>query len=179
MYSDPLWVTKPPLPDLLLLEKHGSCSLKNADLSFHPSSLVSLQRVAATPYTFKDGLHIPVGTTVSIRSYEIANEPDYFPNPETFSPNRYLNMGETSPHRYHFTPVSDDFLAVGSGAHACSGRFLAAYEIKIMIIELLIHFEMRFPKGQQARRESIYYDMAIISSDKVELLFKRRGDAEK
>lgn len=131
-----------------------------------PLSLVSLRRVTATPYTFKDGLHIPAGIMVSIPVYEIANDPDYFPNPETFSPYRYLNMSESSSHRYHFTSISDNFLAFGSGAHACPGRFLAAYELKIMMIELLTHFEMKFPEGQQARPESICYDMAISPSDK-------------
>lgn len=48
-----------------------------------------------------------------------------------------------------------------------------------MMIELLTHFEINFPKGQQARPESIYYDMAINPSDKVEVLFKRRGGAQK
>lgn len=116
---------------------------------------------------------------VNIPAYDIANDPDYFPNPETFSPYRYLNMSETSPHRYHFTSISDDFLAFGGGAHACPGRFLAAYEIKIMIIELLTHFEMKFLKGQQARPESIYYDMSIIPNDKADVLIKRRVGAEK
>lgn len=156
----------------------GFCSL-NADLFFHPSSLVSLRRVTATPYTFKDGLHIPAGIMVNIPAYDIANDPDYFPNPETFSPYRYLNMSETSPHRYHFTSISDDFLAFGGGAHACPGRFLAAYEIKIMIIELLTHFEMKFAKGQQARPESIYHDMSIIPNDKADVLIKRRVGAAK
>lgn len=131
------------------------------------------------PYTFKDGLHIPAGTTVSIPSYDIANDPDYFPNPETFSPYRYLNMSEISPHRYNFTAISDDFLAFGGGVHACPGRFLAAYEIKIMIIELLTHFEMKFPEGQKGRPGSIYYNMAIMPNEKVDVLFKRRAGAEK
>ncbi len=116
---------------------------------------------------------------VNIPAYDIANDPDYFPNPETFSPYRYLNMSETSPHRYHFTSISDDFLAFGGGAHACPGRFLAAYEIKIMIIELLTHFEMKFAKGQQARPESIYHDMSIIPNDKADVLIKRRVGAAK
>lgn len=148
--------------------------------SFTPCpSLASLQRVTTKPYTFKDGLHIPAGTTVSIPSYDIANDPDYFPNPETFSPYRYLNMSENSPHRYNFTSISDDFLAFGGGAHACPGRFLAAYEIKIMIIELLTHFEMKFAEGQKGRPGSIYYNMAIMPDEKVDVLFKRRGGAEK
>lgn len=116
---------------------------------------------------------------VSIPGYQIANDPDFFPNPETFSPYRYLNMSESSSHRYHFTSISDNFLAFGAGAHACPGRFLAAYELKIMMIELLTHFEMKFPKEQQARPESIYHDTAISPSDKVEVLFKRKGGAQK
>lgn len=48
-----------------------------------------------------------------------------------------------------------------------------------MIIELLTHFEMKFPKGQQARPESIYYDMSIIPNDKADVLIKRRVGAEK
>lgn len=148
--------------------------------SFPPCpSLASLQRVTTKPYTFKDGLHIPAGTTVSIPSYDIANDPDYFPNPETFSPYRYLNMSENSPHRYNFTSISDDFLAFGGGAHACPGRFLAAYEIKIMIIELLTHFEMKFAEGQKGRPGSIYYNMAIMPDENVHVLFKRRGGAGK
>lgn len=148
--------------------------------SFPPCpSLASLQRVTTKPYTFKDGLHIPAGTTVSIPSYDIANDPDNFPNPETFSPYRYLNMSENSPHRYNFTSISDDFLAFGGGAHACPGRFLAAYEIKIMIIELLTHFEMKFAEGQKGRPGSIYYNMAIMPDENVDVLFKRRGGAEK
>lgn len=131
------------------------------------------------PYTFKDGLHIPAGITVGMPAYDIANDPDYFPNPETFSPYRYLHMSGTSRHRYDFTSISDDFLAFGDGAHACPGQFMTAYEIKILVIELLTHFEIKFPEEQKGRPESTYVNMSILPDEKVKVLFKRRGSAER
>ena len=55
---------------------------------------------------------------------------------------------------------------------------MAVYEIKVMMIELLTHFEMKFPKGQQRQPEPSYDGMGVIPNEKVEVLFKGKGGAE-
>jgi len=101
----------------------------------HTLGQVTVQRAAATPYTFKDGLHIPRGTQVSFPSQQLNLDADVNPDPEQFDAYRYLRKRETiDPNRFHFASVSDDSINFGAGFHACPGRFFSQEELKLIFL---------------------------------------------
>jgi cytochrome P450 len=58
-------------------------------------------------------------------------------------------------HQYISTGKTD--LRWGYGRHACPGRFLADAEMKMLLSELLLHFDVKNPEGQ-GRHANIAFD---------------------
>jgi cytochrome P450 len=88
-----------------------------------------------------DGEHIPEGTVVGVPMYALHHNPDYFPNPFVFSPERWIqsknNSAETiSRARQAFFPFS-------VGSRTCSGKAQAYLQLKLTLAHLLWRFDMR------------------------------------
>ena len=104
--------------------------------------------MAAEPFTFKDGLHIPQFSQLAFPRYPYGMDADVNPDPETFDYKRHLRrrVGEDNATKFHFASVSDDTLAWGTGVHACPGRFLAQESLKLIFANLVARYEFRFDK---------------------------------
>src|SRR5437773_1765287 len=123
--------------------RHGFVALPNL-LGSTKIKPVAMQRSAVHDYTFKDGLHIPAGTQMSMPLQEVNLDPDIYPSPETFDGYRFLKLRETiDPHKFHYASVSDAAISFGGGTHACPGRFYASCELKLMLVEFLLRYEVR------------------------------------
>ncbi|KAI9751190.1 MAG: hypothetical protein M4579_006169 [Chaenotheca gracillima] len=143
----------------------------------NPIGFVTIQRSAVRPYTFKDGLHLPAGTQLSMLSYELAHDPELYPEPEKFDAYRFLRMREQiDPNRFHFASVSQDSIYFGAGNHACPGRFFASHEMKLMLVELLLGYEMKFREGE-GRPPNMVHDFANTPNLAAEIMFKARKAA--
>ncbi len=75
---------------------------------------------------------IPLGTGISVDAYGVHFDPDIYPEPHEFRPERFL---EDPPDGYSFLPF-------GGGAHRCLGAALALLEIKIALREILARLEL-------------------------------------
>ncbi|XP_075064404.1 cholesterol side-chain cleavage enzyme, mitochondrial isoform X1 [Mixophyes fleayi] len=99
-------------------------------LRLHPVA-ITLQR-----YTRRDTiLHnhmIPPGTLVQVGLYAMGRNPDVFPSPEQFSPERWLGGGST-----HFRG-----LGFGFGPRQCIGRRIAEMEMQLFLIHVLENFKI-------------------------------------
>ncbi|OZJ06880.1 hypothetical protein BZG36_00233 [Bifiguratus adelaidae] len=95
------------------------------------------------------GIPIPAGTDLIGNYYGIARDPEYFPDPEAFKPERWA-LSEDSVFQELTGDVSDmttkteaalPELSFALGAHACLGRNLALIEMRVllaMIIERVV-----------------------------------------
>jgi cytochrome P450 len=88
-----------------------------------------LWRRAVRDCTF-DSLAIPEGTVVGVNPMLTHLLPQYWPEPETFDPDRFLPARSEGRHRYAFAPF-------GGGAHTCLGMNFASLQVKLLLRHLL------------------------------------------
>jgi cytochrome P450 len=114
-----------------------------------------------------DGNYIPEGTIVGVPAYAIHRNPEYFPEPHTFYPERWLALDSSDSSQY-FSPniprtrdaisvARQAFIAFSQGSRGCIGRQLAYYELHTALAMVLHRFDIRLaqdPLTQQTMEDS-------------------------
>lgn len=85
-------------------------------------------RRVAKPFRLRDW-DIPVGMGVAAAVVAVHFNPDIYPDPDTFRPERFLER--------KFTPF--EFIPFGGGHRRCLGAAFASYEMRIVLGSLLAH----------------------------------------
>jgi cytochrome P450 len=83
-------------------------------------------RAFSEPLETADGT-IPAGTVVLVDGWGVHHDPEVYPEPERFRPERFLDGA----------PASYTWLPFGGGAHRCIGAGMAELEIKIALGTIL------------------------------------------
>jgi cytochrome P450 len=95
---------------------------------------------------------LPEGTVVAVSIYLMHHDPDVFPDPDRFLPDRFL--GEQPSRAY-------SFIAFGGGTRRCLGGRLALLEIRTLLAQLLMRFALEPARGHERherwRRSGITY----------------------
>ncbi|CAL1538439.1 unnamed protein product [Lymnaea stagnalis] len=76
------------------------------------------------------GIHIPKDMKIFIPVYAIHTDPEQFPEPDKFDPQRFTTENKASRHPYAYLPF-------GFGPRSCIGMRLAIVEMKIAIAAVL------------------------------------------
>lgn len=105
----------------------------NETLRIHPPGFV-LQRDCNEACTIK-GVYIPKGLPILIPVYSIHHDPDIWPQPETFDPERFSEAEKAKRHPYAFNPF-------GYGPRHCVGMRFALLEIKLTLVKVLKKFKL-------------------------------------
>ena len=83
--------------------------------------------------TVVKGLRIPKDTAVLIPTYSIHRDPEFWPNPSKFDPQRFSQEAKQSRDPYTYMPF-------GHGPHNCIGMRFAQMEMKLVLIHMLKGF---------------------------------------
>ncbi|XP_076664024.1 cytochrome P450 6B5 [Andrena cerasifolii] len=75
-------------------------------------------------------VELPTGMRVIIPIYGLHHDPDYYPNPATFDPERFTDESKRTRHPYTYLPF-------GEGPRNCIGMRFALLQIKMGIISFL------------------------------------------
>ncbi|KAK9308050.1 hypothetical protein QLX08_001783 [Tetragonisca angustula] len=95
-----------------------------------------LKRRAQSNYTFNGTkISIPKGTNLWIPVCGIHYDPDIYPNPKKFDPERFNEDAEAARHPMHYLPF-------GNGPRNCIGGRFAISETKVGIITILRNYKV-------------------------------------
>lgn len=84
------------------------------------------------------GYRVPEGTTLSMHQWTIHRDPEFYPNPYAFDPDRWTDAFEEELPRFAYFPF-------GGGPRRCIGDRFAMIEAQIILATLIqhVHLELR------------------------------------
>ncbi|XP_062999710.1 cytochrome P450 3A24-like [Elgaria multicarinata webbii] len=106
----------------------------NETLRLYPPG-VRLERVCKNTVVI-NGVTIPKGTVTMISTYTLHHDPEYWPEPEEFRPERFSKANKESINPYVFLPF-------GAGPRNCIGMRFALMVVKMVVVLLLQNFSFR------------------------------------
>lgn len=142
------------------------------------------------------GVALPRGSLVGFLGQPVHHDEDKYEDAGQFDPFRFSRIREREAVRdqnegatagtagtavksgtsWAFVSTSPDFLPFGTGRHACPGRFLVDFELKMIISYVLAHYEVRFPDSYGGKRPPNQWIAEInIPPSDVKILVKRRA----
>ncbi|KAI1260502.1 benzoate 4-monooxygenase cytochrome P450 [Xylariaceae sp. FL1019] len=139
-----------------------------------------------------DGHVIPPGTSVGVDIYALHHNPQYFPNPFTYDPERWL-LPKTDVSEAGSAPNADDdaeasaseprglilnpaFIPFSLGARGCAGKALAYAEVSMAMARTLWSFDFEFADAKAVHApEFRLWDVFTSSHDGPYLKFTPRS----
>ncbi|KAF4124822.1 Cytochrome P450 [Geosmithia morbida] len=125
--------------------------------SFANRSLI--RKVMTNDMATPDGHPLPKGTIVSFLVWPSQTNPDAYEDPLTYDPFRFARSGSNpgddgseEKKTQTFVTTSQDYLAFGHGKHACPGRFIVDFELKMIINHVLRYYDVRFPDEYEGKK---------------------------
>ena len=99
-----------------------------------------------------DDLELPAGTDVTAAIWLTHTDPNLYPDPFAFRPERFL---EAAPETYAWIPF-------GGGVRRCLGAAFAEFEMRIALREILLRCELRKvdPRPERTGRRNITFSPA-------------------
>jgi cytochrome P450 len=103
-------------------------------------------RLAKVPVTI-GGWEYPAGTSLVASAYLVHHDPDIYPDPFAFRPERFLNV----------TPGTYTWIPFGGGRRRCLGAAFAVQEMKLVLAEAVRRFEITAVEAriERSRRRSV------------------------
>jgi cytochrome P450 family 6 len=116
-----------------------------------------LPRVCSKTYQVPDSdLVIEAGTRVSIPVFSIQRDPDYYPDPDNFDPERFNEENKNNRHPFAFMPF-------GEGPRTCIGLRFGKLQAKVGLCCVLKSYKVTLNEKTEL---PVKYDFTFISSVK-------------
>ncbi|KAK3401298.1 cytochrome P450 [Sordaria brevicollis] len=128
-------------------------------MRFHSLGQTSFNRKVLKTFVLSNGQIIPRGSSIEVPNHAVSRDPEVYPNPDVFDPLRFYNLRNEAKEKgwveqaagNQFVSVNKEYLTFGYGRHACPGRFFAANEIKMILANLVLTYEMGLVEGETER----------------------------
>lgn len=119
---------------------------------------LGMHHLAIRDTTVSSGHIIPKGSLIVCAMDQVHRDPRFLPVDEETgevisgdTPLEVFDAYRTCGKKMKSTTTGLEHLTFGYGIHACPGRYLAANEIKYMVSELLVRYNIRTKSGQRAK----------------------------
>ncbi|KAK7981504.1 hypothetical protein PG988_003742 [Apiospora saccharicola] len=137
----------------------------------------------------EDGIALPKGALLSMLGHPAHRDIEYFPDePGKYDPFRFSRAREAAADadgkpglpNLTFVGTGPQHLSWGHGKHACPGRFLVDFELKMMMAYLLQRYDIEFPPEYEGKRPANYWmGEAAFPPTGAEIRVKRRPGTTK
>jgi len=159
-------------------------------MRLHPAQSIGLPRVAGTSEAKLGGITVPAGvctvprdplvheivtdsiglrqTYVSVQSRNVHRDPEIFPSPNDFLPERWIDTsGGTN-------EMKDSFIIFSKGSRSCLGQYVAFMELKLVIASLLNGWSMKLgvKTTDEVMKQTDFF-LAFPKARKCWLLFEK------
>ncbi|XP_022913723.2 cytochrome P450 9e2-like [Onthophagus taurus] len=130
-------------------------------------------RVCVKPYTIpptnqhEQSLNLEVGQTVWIPIYGLHNDPEYFPNPTKFDPERFNEENKQN-------IPSGVYVPFGMGPRNCIGSRMALLEIKLFFFNMLANFDFIQINKTENPLKLVNYGLTLITENGIWVGLKPR-----
>ncbi|XP_015071398.1 cytochrome P450 CYP736A12-like [Solanum pennellii] len=111
-----------------------------------------------------DGFHIQKGTRIIINCYAIHMDPNVWPDPEKFLPERFVGSS------VDFRGRDFQLVPFGSGRRSCPGMQLAVMVVRLVVAQLVHCFEWELPNGIESCDLDIDEKFGIVTCRQKPLL---------
>ncbi|KAK2006744.1 cytochrome P450 [Colletotrichum eremochloae] len=150
-----------------------------------PINASSFQRKVLKSFKLSNGQTIPEGMFIEIPAGGLNMDPEIFPDPDTFDALRFYKLREAKEHatsgsqvaevtmQAQFVSVGTTHLTFGYGRHACPGRFFAVNEIKMIMANLLNHYEVRLPDNVTERYKNLIFGSSSSPDPRKTVMIRR------
>lgn len=131
--------------DILKQANYAKLVLKET-LRLNPIS-VGVGRILQTDVVL-NGYKIPKGTNVVTQNQVICRSPEYFSDPDSFIPERWLRNGDTLKYKSEKPIHPYAVLPFGHGSRSCIARRLAEQNMLVFILKICRNFQFTWQGGE-------------------------------
>ncbi|CAN4122759.1 unnamed protein product [Withania somnifera] len=157
------WVQESDIKNLIYLQ-----AIVKEALRLYPAAPLSVPHESMEDCTIS-GYDIPKGTRLLVNLWKIHHDPNIWPNPNDFKPERFLTAHKDVDVRgNHF-----ELLPFGSGRRMCPGISLALQVLPFVIAVLLQGFDMKRPLDEPIDM-SESFGLTVIKASPLEVLLAPR-----
>ena len=133
----------------------------------------SFRRKVLKTFTLSNGQVIPAGVSIEASAQGVNHDSTLHSDPSKFDPFRFSRPRATDSDgkrnasasaTNQLVSVNQSHLTFGLGRHACPGRFVAANEIKMILANALLRFDVKNLDGVEGRIPNFEFG-AMVSAD--------------
>ncbi|KAK2605969.1 hypothetical protein QQS21_003595 [Conoideocrella luteorostrata] len=144
-----------------------------------PPTQLAFNRVVHQPIKLSSGITLPTSTHIAMPLVSLMHDPANVPgDPLAFDPFRFGDRSDETSRRVSksFTQTDKTDLNFGYGKHACPGKYFANTEIKLILSNLLLEYDFKYPDGK-TRPENTSVDEFLFPDPTTSLLIRRREES--
>ncbi|ORZ19679.1 cytochrome P450 [Absidia repens] len=140
----------------------------NETMRLNPIAANGLSRIANSDVTLGGKIFIPKGTVVICNLNHAQRNPSYWPNPEKFLPERWLDTAETA-------PCMDAFYPFSAGSRNCVGKQFALQEMRLTLATLVKRYEFKpIPEELEAAKDIRQFITLTVQKNSFKVMMKKR-----
>lgn len=126
-------------------------------LRLHPVAPLLLPHAAMQDCTV-NGFHIPKDSRVIINVWTIGRDPNAWPDPEKFNPERFLGSNiDVQGHDFQLLPF-------GSGRRGCPGMQLGLTVVRLLVAQLVHCFNWELPNGMLPAELDMTEEFGLVAT---------------
>lgn len=130
------------------------------------------------------GVALPKGSLITFLSHPAHMDEASYEDATKYDPWRFSRVrdvadgeGESKGPLLGFVTTGPDYMPFSHGRHACPGRFLVDFELKMIISYILMNYDIGFPEKYGGKRpENRWVAEALFPPAGVEILVKRKSE---